>query len=205
MTTIVSEPSTDLPTTKSLLTVTIEGAANEELEKALDALSCDQSCISLSHSEQLEQLFDDALWTRALDKIKQLIINGSVFAGFFMHFGLTFNSRFRNDKYPYGMRNKDNSMNQQIKSETCLALRILQLITVFITALLPWTFIIPSSTGSSFSMAGLPDYAEIKERYFIRTLTIAGNRYEVISSQGFQESNVLDLSVHISNMKTAQC
>ena len=204
MTTVVNEPSTYPPTTKSLLTVTIEGAANEELEKALDAHSCDQSCISLSHPEQLEQFFDDDIWTTALDKIKQLIINGSLFAGFFMHFGLTFNSSFRNDHYPYGIRSKDSSMNQQVRSETCLALRILQLITMFITALLPWTFIIPSSAGSSFSMADLSDYAEIKERYFIRTLSIAGNEYEVLSSQYLQESGSLDLDAHVTKMETAQ-
>ena len=151
------EPNGHTSLTKSLLTVTIENAASVELEKALDLQDCDQSCINLSDAEQLEQFFDDALWTNALGKIKQLIIGRSIFAGFFMHFGLTFNDGFRNRSHPYGIRSGDHATNQQVRSETCLALRILQLITVFITALLPWTFIIPSSATSSFSISELPD------------------------------------------------
>ena len=54
-------------------------------------------------------------------------------------------------------------------------------------------------------MSDLPDYAEIKQRDFIRTLTVAGGKYEAISSHCLQESGDLDLRGHIPSMKTAQC
>ena len=100
---------------KSLLTVTVEDSASNVLEKALDINSIDQSCIDLSQPNELQQFFDDALWSKALGKIQGLLSTGSVFGGFFMHFGLTFNSQFRCAENPYGVKNKDHNMNVQKK------------------------------------------------------------------------------------------
>ena len=97
-----------------------------------------------------------------------------------MHFGLTFNCKFRCAENPYGVKTKDHEMNAQVKSDTCLALRLSQLIMLFITAALPWALILPIPLSSPFHLSEIPDYAEIKQRYFVKVLNIGGWKYDVI-------------------------
>ena len=103
---------------ESLFTVTVEDPVTGMLEKALDHNATDQSCIDLSQPSELQQFFDDALWTQACSKIQTILSGGSVFGGFFMHFGLTFCSQFRTAESPFGTKAKNHDMNAQIRSET---------------------------------------------------------------------------------------
>ena len=59
----------------------------------------------------------------------------------------------------------------------------------------------PTPSTSPFLMSDLPDYGEIKQRNFIKVLTIGGKKYEVLSSQALPDDGDFDIALHIKKMR----
>ena len=100
-----------------------------DLESFLDESGCDQLVMEAGTQEGMTKILDQNLWQATMTKMSELLTSVKLVGGIFFHFGTTFNKKFRCDDI-HGHRDAAPEDKQHIRIETCMALRILQLITV---------------------------------------------------------------------------
>ena len=131
ITTHDSTSSHDRVKKKSVLTVISDQAVTQQVENFLESHDIDQFVVDLSIAEDLDSLVDEASWQAKFDKLKVIIGNGLT-AAILVHPSMTFDSAHRDVlSDPYGKRHLQQHAVNNVRLETCLALRFLQLVMFF--------------------------------------------------------------------------
>ena len=139
--------------------VTDCGTISEDIHTGID--SCD-----LTDASILESFLDEATWDTRRTAIEASAEKGIIGAAYMVHPGTTMNATCRTSDEPYGRKANNHDIQKKARIDTCLALRLLQLIGIFTSFGIPWLLIIPQVTTSTFSMLDLPDYKDIKKKHF---------------------------------------
>ena len=129
----------------------------------------------LSDHSTLEMFLDEATWDSRRSQIETAAACGSISAAYMVHPGTTMNATCRTLEEPYGRKANNHEMKKRVRIDTCLALRILQLIGIFTSCCIPWLLITPQVSSSTFSILNLPDFEEIRKRHFTASRAIDDN------------------------------
>ena len=114
----------------------------------------------------MEVFIDEATWDARRTVIDTSAAGGNIKAAYMVHPGTTMNATCRTLEEPYGRKASDHEIKKKVRIDTCLALRIRQLIGIFPSFCIPWLLIVPQVTSRSFSMLNLPDFEETKRNHF---------------------------------------
>ena len=112
-------------------------AISAALEDSLDVDNTNKFVIDLKVDEDRDALLDDTCWAQKLVTIETLLTTG-VNAACLILPGRTFDDEHRFKVEPYGRRQLPQESNKVVRAETCLALRLLQLLAVLASFCLPW-------------------------------------------------------------------
>ena len=137
-------------------TVTVADPLTNDLEAYLDKKDVDQLSAEAGDEEGLNKLLDQSLWESFLRTAKETLHKNRVKTAALMGYGTTFNTTFRGENI-YGRSQDTPSNKTQVRIETCIAMRLLQLITLFLGSSIPWLLLVPHFDGDDpYQLAGLP-------------------------------------------------
>ena len=86
--------------------------------------------LNLLKDDTMEKFLDESTWDSQRSSIEQAARDGRIGAAYMVHPGTTMNSTCRSTKEPNGKKTIDHDMKQKTRTDTCLALRFLQLVGI---------------------------------------------------------------------------
>ena len=138
--------------------------------------------LHLDSEAGLEKMLDDILWNSTLTRIRSLLMRSLITFACVSIYGTTLDKRHRGNDI-YG--NKDISVDAKkaVRTESCVFVRVLQLLQTLLAFAIPWVIIIPQwMSREPISLFDLPDYELIKSRAYQSTFDYENREYEVLSS-----------------------
>ena len=187
----------------TVMTALISDPITAAVEKTLDSQGFPQMAMQLGTEEGLNRVLDDITWNANLEKVKGYLNGALVRAAVLMHTGCTFFSQYRSENI-YGNSKSGAKAKKDTRIETCLALRMLQLIQLFVAFSVPWCLIVPQWVhGGPISMFDMPDFEELRKKAYVNTFRYEGKLYQLASDViPLICKETLDLEKHIASMIT---
>ena len=125
------------------LTLLIDDPLANEVRKSLDKHDVEELIIEGAHQQGIANLLDATAFEQFADKLERGALGKSqVSAAVLMHHGTTLRRRFRG-QHPYGNRDLAQEDKTHVKTETCLALRILRMISILTVMGASWLVAVP--------------------------------------------------------------
>ena len=137
--------------------------------------------IALDDRAAQDSVLDEISWQSKLSSLSSLFSQGLVVVGLLIHPGITFTKRCR-DQNPYGNPVLTHAIKRSVREETCIAMRMLDVITAFIKAMIPWMIMMPVLSGDPVSLFDLPDFEHLRHCHHTHRITYNGIEYDWASS-----------------------
>ena len=109
---------------------------------ALDEVKMGHAVVDMADNKDLDGILDDSLWKQVMVNIRSSVVAKRYSGAALAHFGMAFDTAFRSEGM-HGDPNLDVTRKSDSRIESCLALRRCQLISVLISATIPWTLVVP--------------------------------------------------------------
>ena len=136
---------------RGFFTLTFRGPMGNHVEVALNATNTNQFFADASEADTIMSILDEVMWRSFAEKLAIMTKEGKIRGSILMHVGTTFNKHFR---FPdvYGSTSAAPKDKELVRTETCLALRLLHTIHIMSDARLPWLLIVPHLIGATQSV-----------------------------------------------------
>ena len=160
--------------------------------------------LNISSAEAVEKLLDDITWKPIHDRLMSYIKKGAVSGGILIHPGTTFTKKLRG-QHPYGNKGITPQDKHKVRTETCLALRLLNVTAELVLHERPVAVLMPTSSSDAVSLLALNEWKELGSKlisYTIGTVTVITN----ISTKPRTLSQLVagfDLGVHRKSMQSS--
>ena len=145
----------------SCLTLLVDDPLREVVTKTLDKYTVDEYVIEGADELAITHLLDDTAFEQFATKLEDNTLGQSqVSAVILMHHGTTMRNKYRG-QHPYWNKALSQEDKLHVKTETCLALRLLRMVCILTTRGAPWLSAIPhQSYNDAVSITELPDFDE---------------------------------------------
>ena len=119
--------------------------------------------VDISSNEAVEKILDDITWKPIHERLMSYVTGGAVAGGIFIHHGTTFISRLRGH-HPYGNKNITPQDKHAVRTETCLALRLLGITAELMLHNKPVAVLMPTSLNDQLNLMILSEWKELGNR-----------------------------------------
>ena len=160
----------------TVLTVLADDPIRKRLQDAVHEHAEDITEIHLHTSEGLDRVLDDIAWNSTLDHLRDFLRKSMILATCVMAYGTTLNAEHRGEDI-WGNKSLTQQAKKNVRTESCIYLRILQLLQLLATFAVPWFLIIHRWwSAQPVSILDLPDYDIIKQRAHQDIVFLQGSR-----------------------------
>ena len=119
--------------------------------------------VNTDTQESVEKVLDDITWEPMCTKLVGYMKKAQVRAGVMIHPGLTFTRRLRGED-PYGNKDISPKLKHQVRTETCLAMRLLTLAWYFIYYAIPFILMVPGGdTSETLPLMILHEFDDLRK------------------------------------------
>ena len=158
-----------------------------------NGLTLDQIELDISEDAGVEKFIDDLTWEPIAAKLADAAQHGRIRGGILIHPGTTMNHRHRCHNI-YGYKGLHRAKAHKVRTETCLAMRLLWFCWTFVQYAIPFASLVPAAMSSTaVSLIAFQEWSELRKYVNVYSLHHDNVQLEFITNLRDNVKDIRDL------------